>query len=145
MESSHQDALKEYIHKTFDETFLPSLMDFVKIPNLSPLFDPEWNTNGLLIKAANHLKDFADSLELKGYTSEIVKEDDKTPLLFLTIEPFKTKEEEALTVLCYSHMDKQPWGEGWDADKKADEPVIINNKLFGRGGADDGYGMYSAL
>ncbi|CAI2367617.1 unnamed protein product [Moneuplotes crassus] len=145
MESTTDESIKEYVHKTFDDTFLPSLMDFVRIPNLSPLFDPEWNTNGLLMKAANHLKDFADGLGLQGYTSEIVKEDDRTPVLFLTIEPFKVPEEDALTVLCYSHMDKQPWGDGWDADKKPDEPVIVNDKLFGRGGADDGYGMYSAL
>ena len=42
-------------------------------------------------------------------------------------------------------MDKQPWGEGWDEDKKPTEPVIQNGKLYGRGGADDGYGTYSAL
>ena len=42
-------------------------------------------------------------------------------------------------------MDKQPWGDGWDEDKGPTEPVIQNGKLYGRGGADDGYGMYSAL
>ena len=96
------------------------------------------------MKAANHLKDFADSLGLEGYKSEIVKESDRTPVLFLTIEPSKCGENPQ-TILCYSHMDKQPWGEGWDEDKKPDEPVIVNDKLYGRGGADDGYGMYSAL
>lgn len=119
-------------------------MDFIRIPNLSPMFDPEWNTNGNQMKAANHLKDFADSLGIKGYTSEIVKEDDRTPVLFLSIEPHKS-EKDAKTILCYSHMDKQPWGEGWDAGKHPTEPVIENNKLYGRGGADDGYGMYAAL
>ena len=55
------------------------------------------------------------------------------------------KTENVKTVLCYAHMDKQPWGEGWDEDKKPTEPVIQNGKLYGRGGADDGYGTYSAL
>lgn len=138
------EAVKEYVHKNFDEVYLPSLMDFVRIPNLSPMFDPEWNTNGLLMQACNHLKDFADGLGIQGYSSEVVKEDDRTPVLFITIEPFNAGENPQ-TVLCYSHMDKQPWGDGWDEDKKATEPVIQNDKLYGRGGADDGYGMYSAL
>lgn len=42
-------------------------------------------------------------------------------------------------------MDKQPWGDGWDEDKGPTEPVIQNDKLYGRGSVDDGYGMYSAL
>jgi len=87
-------------------------MDFVRIPNLSSFFDPEWNTNGLLMKAAYNFKDFADEIWLKGYTSEIVNEEDRNPILFLTIEPFKTPEKDALTVLCYSHIDKQLWEDG---------------------------------
>lgn len=145
METVTDETLKEYVHKQFDEKYLPSLMEFVKIPNLSPLFDPEWNTNGLLLKAANHLKDFADGLELSGFTSEIVKHPDRTPVLFMTIEPFKMDAEKALTVLCYNHFDKQPWGEGWDEDKGPTKPVLANDKLYGRGSADDGYGLFSVL
>ena len=138
------ESIKSYVESQFDSTYLPSLQDFIRIPNLSPLFDPDWNTNGLLQRACDHLKSFADGLEIAGFTSRVFKQPDMTPMLFLTIEPFKITEN-AKTVLFYSHMDKQPWGEGWDEDKKPDEPVIIGNKLYGRGGADDGYGMYAAL
>ena len=34
---------------------------------------------------------------------------------------------------------------GWDQGKAATKPVIIDNKLYGRGGADDGYSTYSSL
>ena len=142
----------DFVQKAFDYSespaedpkFLNSLKDFIRISNLSPLFDAEWNSNGLLMQACNHLKDFADNLGLQGYSSEIFKEDNLTPLLFLKLDPF-IKTEAARTVLCYSHMDKQPWGDGWDADKSPTEPVVQNGKLYGRGGADDGYGAYSAL
>jgi len=145
MENSEASGtIKDYVEKQFEDTYLPSLKKFIEIPNLSPLFDKDWNTNGLQMQAANHLKDFADSLGIAGYSSEIIKDDDRTPVLLLTIDPFKC-EGDVKTALFYAHMDKQPWGEGWDEDKKPDLPVIQNGKLYGRGGTDDGYGMYSAL
>tara|TARA_B110000503_G_scaffold123286_1_gene188747 strand:+ start:53 stop:163 length:111 start_codon:yes stop_codon:yes gene_type:complete len=36
-------------------------MDYVRIPNLSRHYDPEWNTNGLLEKAAHFIKDWIES------------------------------------------------------------------------------------
>jgi hypothetical protein len=47
---------KEFITKIFDESLIPSLSEFIKIPNLSRGFDKEWATNGLLEKAAEHIK-----------------------------------------------------------------------------------------
>ena len=35
--------------------------------------------------------------------------------------------------------------EGWDEGLSAAKPVIKNGKLFGRGGADDGYSVYAIL
>jgi acetylornithine deacetylase/succinyl-diaminopimelate desuccinylase-like protein len=52
--------LKDWVFKTFDENALPSLMDFVRIPNLSPGFDPEWDTNGHQEAAAKHLIEWAE-------------------------------------------------------------------------------------
>ncbi len=43
---------QEYIEKVFNESYIPSLMEYIKIPNLSRNFDPDWQTNGLLEKAA---------------------------------------------------------------------------------------------
>ena len=86
------DLVKDYVHTKFEQHYLPSLMDFVRIPNLSPMFDDHWNTNGLQMQACEHLKGFADGLGIEGYTSEVVKEDDRTPVLFLTVEPFNAKE-----------------------------------------------------
>ena len=46
---------KQYIYKYWDQTVMPSLEDFIRIPNLSKSFDTKWNENGLLMKAANHV------------------------------------------------------------------------------------------
>lgn len=50
-------------------------MDFVRIPNLSPAFDPEWESNGTLLRAATFLKEWVEKQELKNATVEIVREE----------------------------------------------------------------------
>ncbi len=47
-------------------------MDYVRIPNLSRAFDPEWETNGLLPKAAVHIKDWIEKQNVKGLKIEII-------------------------------------------------------------------------
>ena len=42
----------------------------------------------------------------------------------------------------YGHLDKQPEMEGWDDDLGPWKPVIKDEKLYGRGGADDGYALF---
>ena len=45
----------------------------------------------------------------------------------------------------YGHFDKQPPFEGWSEGKGPCIPVIEGDFLFGRGGADDGYSIYSSV
>ncbi len=49
------------------------------------------------------------------------------------------------TVLLYGHMDKQPEFTGWAEGLSPWEPVMRDGKLYGRGGADDGYAVFSSL
>jgi acetylornithine deacetylase/succinyl-diaminopimelate desuccinylase-like protein len=48
-------------------------------------------------------------------------------------------------VLLYGHLDKQPEMVGWDADLGPWDPVLRDGKLYGRGGADDGYAVFASL
>jgi acetylornithine deacetylase/succinyl-diaminopimelate desuccinylase-like protein len=43
----------------------------------------------------------------------------------------------------YGHLDKQPFGEGWETDPC--EPVIKDGRLYGRGSSDDGYALFTAI
>lgn len=64
----------DLINKKFDESALESIVEYIKIPNLSRVFDPEWATNGLLEKAAGHIKEWVEGLGLVGLTTEIIKD-----------------------------------------------------------------------
>ena len=48
-------------------------------------------------------------------------------------------------VLIYGHLDKQPEMTGWRDGLGPWTPVIEGGKLYGRGGADDGYAVFCAL
>ena len=45
----------------------------------------------------------------------------------------------------YGHLDKQPEFSGWRNDLGPWTPKYENGKLYGRGGADDGYAAYAAI
>jgi acetylornithine deacetylase/succinyl-diaminopimelate desuccinylase-like protein len=71
---------------------------------------------------------------------EIVRLPGRTPILFLEVEG-KAKGN----ILMYGHLDKQPEMTGWREGFGPWVPVIEDGKLYGRGGADDGYAVFSSL
>ena len=138
-----KNTFQKYIEKTFTYKVLPYLMDFIRIPNLSPDFDFNWKTNGLLEKTATFIMSCIQSLELKNAKSEIIQDKGYTPLIFIDISP--SRKNDSRTILFYAHFDKQPHGTGWDENKGPTKPVIENNHLYGRGTADDGYAIFTIL
>ena len=65
-------SFQKYIEKIFTYNTLPYLMDFIRIPNLSPDFDLNWRTNGLLEKAANFIMSYIQSLQLKNTEANLI-------------------------------------------------------------------------
>ena len=82
--------------------------------------------------------------EIRGAHFEIVTIDGHTPCLFFDVPATGTLGNEK-TVAFYGHLDKQPEMEGWRADLGPWIPKLEDGKLYGRGGADDGYAIYAAL
>mmetsp|Transcript_24422 Transcript_24422/g.21611 ORF Transcript_24422/g.21611 Transcript_24422/m.21611 type:complete len:479 (+) Transcript_24422:68-1504(+) len=134
--------ISDFVDADFDKSALPGLMDFIRIPNLSKNFDPEWNSNGLLEKAAKHVKSWIEAQNIKGLNIEYIKNDDLSPLLFIEVAG---TDKDAGTVLMYGHFDKQPHMVGWSEGLGPVDPVIKDGKLYGRGSNDDGYSIFSAI
>ena len=133
-----------------------SLKKYISIPNTSPDYDPEIHTNGLQEQACDLLVNWVKSKKVENLDLRVYKngsnndekndnETKKTPLVFMEIpasDPNKYKH----TVLMYGHFDKQPpitdeWTDGLHPHK----PIIRDGKLYGRGGADDGYAIFAAI
>lgn len=134
------ERIQDFVDRLWDESILPTLCDYVRIPNKSPNFDPDWAAHGHMDRAAELLADWCRRQPIGGMTVEIVRLEGRTPLIFIDI-PGKSGE----TVLFYGHLDKQPEFDGWSEGLSPWEPVIRDGRLYGRGGADDGYAVFGSL
>ncbi|MFK8015351.1 MAG: M20 family metallopeptidase [Gammaproteobacteria bacterium] len=134
------EKIKTFVDGLWDESIVPTLCDYVKIPNKSPLFDPDWAAHGHMDEAAKLALDWCQQQPIDGMQAEIVQLEGRTPVLFLEI-PGAVDD----TVLLYGHLDKQPEFSGWKDGLEPWKPVIRDGKLYGRGGADDGYAVFGSL
>jgi acetylornithine deacetylase/succinyl-diaminopimelate desuccinylase-like protein len=136
--------IEPYVNKFFRDEMLPSLVKFVAIPNCSPSYDETWDTNGYQIQAAKYVYDWVKKQNLKGCNPYILKEQGRTPFLYIDIAA--TKKDDNRTFLMYGHMDKQPpLTDLWSPGLGPYQPVIKDGQLYGRGAADDGYAVFTAV
>ncbi|WP_447896831.1 M20 family metallopeptidase [Stenotrophomonas acidaminiphila] len=136
--------LGQFLSDKWDNDIVPQLVDYIRIPNKSPMFDANWVANGYMDQAVALMEDWARAQKIPGLQVEVVRLEGRTPLIFLEI-PASGPETGDDTVLLYGHLDKQPEMTGWDADLGPWKPVLRGDKLYGRGGADDGYALFGSL
>ena len=132
--------LSNSINSFWDTEILPTLTEYIKIPNVSVDFDPEWDANGHMQTARELALNWLRTHPLAAWKIYDKRLDNRTPLILIEIPG-----ESDQTVLIYGHMDKQPEMEGWYEGFGPWIPVTQDDKLYGRGGADDGYAMFAAV
>ena len=136
--------VQEFIKSHFDSNIVKAITQFVEIPNLSRLYDAECKTNGLMEQACKFCMDWAEKQGVKGLSLELLEREGRSPLVFGEIAA--TVEQDPKTILMYGHIDKQPHlTNQWDEGLHPTKPVIIDGKLYGRGGADDGYAFFASI
>ncbi len=134
--------IKSFVEGLWDAEIVPELVEYIRIPNKSPMFDPKWVEHGYMEQVVGRFEAWAKAklAGLAGASVEVVRLEGRTPLIFIDIPGAGAE-----TVLLYGHLDKQPEMTGWADDLGPWTPVIKGDKLYGRGGADDGYAMFGAL
>jgi acetylornithine deacetylase/succinyl-diaminopimelate desuccinylase-like protein len=130
------------IEAQWDQEVLPLLCDYIRIPNKSPMFDADWARNGYMDEAVTLLERWARRQPIEGLVVEVVRLPGRTPLLFMEVPGAPGIED---TVLLYGHFDKQPEMSGWAEGLGPWKPVLKDGRLYGRGGADDGYACFASL
>ncbi|MGZ6040459.1 MAG: M20/M25/M40 family metallo-hydrolase, partial [Phenylobacterium sp.] len=135
-------AVNDFAADLWAREITPALVDYIRIPAKSPAFDPDWEKSGFIDQAVEHMAGWArEKIKvLPGTTLEIVRLPGRTPVILIE-SPGEIED----TVLLYGHLDKQPEMVGWSAGLGPWEPVIRDDKLYGRGGADDGYAIYASV
>jgi acetylornithine deacetylase/succinyl-diaminopimelate desuccinylase-like protein len=131
---------REFIGREWDQSIVPTLTEYVRIPNKSPAFERDWAALGHMDRAVELLAAWARKVPIPGLRVDVRRLPGRTPLLIVDI-PGEFDD----VVLLYGHLDKQPEFSGWLPGLGPWEPVIRDGKLYGRGGADDGYALFSSL
>ncbi|MGY8813546.1 MAG: M20 family metallopeptidase [Gammaproteobacteria bacterium] len=136
----NSETLIEYIDQQWTDSVLPELIDYIRIPNKSPAFDPQWQENGYMDQVVEQFVNWCNKQAVRGMQLEVVRLEGRTPLIFMDIAGDSDD-----VVLLYGHLDKQPEMTGWRDGLGPCEPVLEDDKLYGRGGADDGYATFASL
>jgi acetylornithine deacetylase/succinyl-diaminopimelate desuccinylase-like protein len=141
------DEARSFSERVWEQEILPELTEYIRIPNKSPLFDKDWVAAGHMERAVELIARWcrAQSAHIPGLSVEVLrlKHPDgspRTPVIYMEA-PGDTDE----TVLLYGHLDKQPEMTGWREGLGPWTPVREGDKLYGRGGADDGYAAFASL
>ena len=136
-------GLAAYADRAWDDKILPALTDYIGIPSKSPMFDPDWAKNGFVERVVRDTATWIEHQQVAGLKLEVVRIEGRTPVIFFEVPA--TKPGSTDTVLMYGHLDKQPEFNGWRRDLGPWTPKIEDGRLYGRGGADDGYAAYAAI
>jgi acetylornithine deacetylase/succinyl-diaminopimelate desuccinylase-like protein len=133
----------EFVDGCWDEAIVPALVDYIRIPNKSPAFDPDWAAHGHMDRAVALFEDWARArlAALPGATLDTLRLPGRTPLIVIDVPGAGAAD----TVLLYGHLDKQPEMTGWAEGYGPWLPRRDGDRLYGRGGADDGYAMFAVL
>ncbi len=137
MDTTKTDRL---VSDAWDSDIVPQLVEYIRIPNKSPMFDADWQKHGYMDAAVDLMANWAQKQDIAGMQVEVVRLEGRTPLIFIEI-PGSGDD----CVLLYGHLDKQPEMTGWADDLGPWKPVLKDDKLYGRGGADDGYAIFGSL
>ena len=131
---------RAWIDAQWQDEIVPQLVEYIRIPNKSPAFDADWAAKGHMERAVAQISEWCEAQPIEGLVVEVVRLEGRTPLIYMEVPGANDA-----TVLLYGHLDKQPEMTGWRDDLGPWLPVLEDDKLFGRGGADDGYAAFASL
>ena len=136
------------VTEAWDDDLVAQLSDYIAIPAKSPMFDPDWAQHGFIDTVVRNAAQWVEAQKVTGLSLEVIRLPGRTPVLFFEVPACTGNSNQAAssqTVLMYGHLDKQPEFTGWRGDLGPWTPKYEDGKLYGRGGADDGYAIYAAI
>ena len=136
-------ALTRFTDRLWDDEIVPALTQYIEIPAKSPMFDADWAKNGHVDRVVRDAAAWVEGKKVVGLKLEVVRIEGRTPVILFEVP--STKPGSTDTVVMYGHLDKQPEFNGWRSDLGPWTPKYEDGKLYGRGGADDGYAVYASL
>ncbi|MDP2290616.1 MAG: M20/M25/M40 family metallo-hydrolase [Actinomycetota bacterium] len=142
--SDADTTIAQHVGAVWADDVLPMLHDYIRIPCVSQAYDPDWKAHGHQDRATEMIRQWCAARSIAGLTVEVLELPGRSPLIVAEVPAFNGGPADD-TVLLYGHCDKQPEMTGWRADLGPWKPVLEDDKLYGRGGADDGYAAFASM
>src|SRR6478752_8549924 len=101
----------QHVDRAWEE-IVPMLEQYIAIPNVSRVFDPQWAEHGHMQRAVDLISGWCASRAIDGATVEVRELDGLTPLIVVDV-PAYGGASDTDTVVLYGHLDKQPEMHGW--------------------------------
>ena len=137
-------TISEHIAGVWDDDIVPTLTTYIAIPNVSASYDADWEAHGYMEEAVQLVRGWLAARDVPGMTVDVQRLAGRSPLIVAEISATRPELAER-TVVLYGHLDKQPEMTGWREGLGPWTPVLEGDKLYGRGGADDGYAAFASL
>jgi len=137
-----REALRGFVDDVWDRSIVPALFDYIRLPAKSPHFDASWQAHGHIASAVKLARSWCERRGIADLKVEVHELPGRTPVLLLELPG---EGDGGDSVLLYGHLDKQPEMTGWREGLGPFSPVLEGDKLYGRGGADDGYAVFGSL
>ena len=138
-------TLLQSVTQAWDSDIVQQLSDYIAVPAKSPAFDADWAAHGHIDRVVQSAADWVLAQKVPGLRLEIIRLPQRTPVIFFEVDATRDNAASSQTVLMYGHLDKQPEFNGWRSDLGPWTPKFEDGKLYGRGGADDGYAIYASI
>ncbi len=139
-------ALYRSAERAWDDEIVPALTRYIEVPAKSPAFDAQWQQHGLLDQVVRTASAWVEAQQVQGLTLEVIRLAGRTPVIFFEVPSTRPNASSSDDTVClYGHLDKQPEFSGWKNGYGPWTPRYEDGKLYGRGGADDGYAAYAAI
>lgn len=139
-----------HVGAVWDHEILGPLQEYIAIPNVSAAYEPQWEVLGHMERAVDLIATWCSKRHIRGLSLGVQRLPGRSPLIVIEVPPFSAagrtdSTDSTDTVLLYGHLDKQPEMTGWRNGLGPWTPVIDGDRLYGRGGADDGYAAFASL
>jgi acetylornithine deacetylase/succinyl-diaminopimelate desuccinylase-like protein len=136
--------LVDQVERVWDDEIIPALTEYIAIPNVSAAYDADWEAHGFMEQAVQLVRDWIAARPMDGLTVDVQRIPGRSPLIVAEI-PATSPDLADRTVVLYGHLDKQPEMTGWRDGLGPWTPVLEGDRLYGRGGADDGYSAFASM
>ena len=148
MPAAALDAARALAHASeqWDGDIVRQLTDYIAIPAKSPELRPRLGSaHGYIETVVRNAAAWVEAQKVPGLKLEIVRLPTAARRCCSSRCAATTRAAPTQTVLMYGHLDKQPEFNGWRNDLGPWTPKYEDGKLYGRGGADDGYAVYASI